>query len=633
LDDSLPLEIRDLIGWQTTERVLPYRLQDRYTRQRVPREFRSIILENEYLIATFLPELGGRLYSLFDKTHGRELLARNPVFQPANLAIRNAWFSGGIEWNVGRFGHSALTCSPVFAAEIADWNGDPGLRLYEFERTQCLLWQTDFFLPTDSELLLAHTRVVNPRNEPTSMYWWTNIAVREAPDVRVLTPARQSITLDLQSDRLGLDDLPMLNSFDATYATNSLGANEFYMLTQAADLPWIAALDGKGYGLVEVSTPHLSARKLFCWGMKTAGRHWQEYLSMPGEAYIEIQAGLAPTQLHGLVMPAQSSWSWMEVFGALEANPDLAHSVDWSIAWKSVDNALKHRISAKQLAELERLSQQQMDAPALRLLHQASGWGALEAARLAAGGKSPFPSAFAFPVSTLDKEQHRWLTLLTKEIFPTHAVEHIPGEWMTQREWRVLLEHSLSQGNNRHWFAWLHLGIMQFEAFDEFGAEHAWLESIALQPSVWAHRNLGALYLIRKQFSVALTHYARAWELAQTLSFADQTSLTQEYLDLLRRSQRFEQAAELYRSLPAQVQCDDRLQIIWGQIALALNDLDTVDTILQGENVVVRENETSLADMWYELAARRLAAATGRALDTQLRLEVRQQRPPYAIDF
>ncbi len=633
LDDSLPLDMRDLIGWQTTERVMPYCLQNRYTRQLAPQEFRAIILENEHLTAIFLPELGGRLYSLFDKKHGLELLARNPVFQPANLAIRNAWFSGGIEWNVGRFGHSALTCSPVFAAEIADWNGYPGLRLYEFERTQCLLWQTDFFLPADSEFLLTHTRVVNPRNEPTSMYWWTNIAVREAPDVRVLTPARQSITIDLKSDRLGLDNLPTLNGIDATYTTNSSRANEFFMLTQTADLPWIAALNGKGYGLVEASTPRLGARKLFCWGTGAKGQRWQEHLSLPGEAYIEIQAGLAPTQLHGLVMPAQTSWDWTEIFGALESNPDLAHSADWNTAWKSVDDTLKRRISAGQLADLERLCQQQVDAPALRLLHQASGWGALEAARLAAGGESPFPPAFAFPISTLGEEQHRWMKLLNEEVLPTQSVERIPGEWLTQPEWRVLLEHSLKRGINRHWFAWLQLGVMQFEAFDEFGAERAWLESIALQPSVWVYRNLGALYLIRNEFGVALTQYACAWDLAQTLDFSDQASLAQEYLDLLRRSQHFEQATELYRSLPAQVQRDDRLQITRGQIALMQNDLDTVEEVLQGQYAVVRENETTLADLWYELTARRLSASTGAPLNNQLRAEIRQQLPPHSIDF
>ena len=94
---SLPDEKRRLLGWETGFRVLPYRMQDNYTRQREPVLYRTIILENEILKATFLPDLGGRLISLVHKPGNRELLARNPVFQPANLAIRNAWFSGGIE--------------------------------------------------------------------------------------------------------------------------------------------------------------------------------------------------------------------------------------------------------------------------------------------------------------------------------------------------------------------------------------------------------------------------------------------------------------------------------------------------------------------------------------------------------
>jgi len=131
----------------------------------------------------FAPEnpLPGRLLSLFHKPSNRELLNRNPVFQPANLAIRNAWFSGGIEWNVGQYGHTFATCSPVFAAAITGADGEPGLRLYEFERCKTLCWQIDFYLPPGSPWLIAHTRIANPNDVETSIYWWSNTAVDERP--------------------------------------------------------------------------------------------------------------------------------------------------------------------------------------------------------------------------------------------------------------------------------------------------------------------------------------------------------------------------------------------------------------------------------------------------------------------
>jgi hypothetical protein len=136
--NGLPEERSQYLGWQTGFRVLPYRMQDQYPHQRQPLEFQSIVLENDILKALFLPQMGGRLISLFHKGRQKELLHRNPVFQPANLAIRNAWFSGGIEWNIGQYGHSFTTCSPVFAGRISGVWGEPGLRLYEFERCKRL---------------------------------------------------------------------------------------------------------------------------------------------------------------------------------------------------------------------------------------------------------------------------------------------------------------------------------------------------------------------------------------------------------------------------------------------------------------------------------------------------------------
>jgi hypothetical protein len=143
-----------------------------------------VVLQNDYLTATFLPELGGRLISLFHRPSGRELLAKNPVFQPANLALRNAWFSGGIEWNAGQPGHSYLTCSPVYAAQVEGIGGSPVLRIYEWDRVKGFPWQIDFSLPDGLPFLLARVRLVNPHDHEIDMYWWTNIAVPEDEGVR-----------------------------------------------------------------------------------------------------------------------------------------------------------------------------------------------------------------------------------------------------------------------------------------------------------------------------------------------------------------------------------------------------------------------------------------------------------------
>jgi len=109
-EDSVPEETRTYLGYGVSSNFadgcLPYAVQDNFGRERTSQPFWVAVLENEFLRATILLDYGGRVWSLYHKPAQRELLTVNPVFQPANLAIRHAWYSGGIEWNCGVRGHT-----------------------------------------------------------------------------------------------------------------------------------------------------------------------------------------------------------------------------------------------------------------------------------------------------------------------------------------------------------------------------------------------------------------------------------------------------------------------------------------------------------------------------------------------
>jgi len=58
----------------------PYNMQDHLSRKLEDVTYKAIYLENEYLKITCLPELGGRLHSVYDKTAGpfpREICNNN----------------------------------------------------------------------------------------------------------------------------------------------------------------------------------------------------------------------------------------------------------------------------------------------------------------------------------------------------------------------------------------------------------------------------------------------------------------------------------------------------------------------------------------------------------------------------
>ncbi|MBK8027920.1 MAG: DUF5107 domain-containing protein [Chloroflexi bacterium] len=275
------------------------------------------------------------------KPTGRELLYVNPMLQPANLAMRNAWFSGGVEWNMGVIAHTPFTCSPLFAARLNTPDGTPVLRLYEWERIRQAAYQIDAYLPDGSPVLYVRVRLVNPFDHPLPIYWWSNIAVPEAEDVRVLVPADSAYRYALSVADMQTVPIPLVDNEDVTYTTRFKRAADYFFHIPQGQRPWITALDGRGTGLLQVSTARLYGRKLFLWGTGQGGKRWQEWLNGPDHNYLEIQAGLAPTQLEYATMPPRAEWSWLEGYGLINADERQVHSADWGQARQEVERQLE----------------------------------------------------------------------------------------------------------------------------------------------------------------------------------------------------------------------------------------------------------------------------------------------------
>ena len=309
---ELPREMARQIGYEPLRTLLPVRVLDGYGRERTETGLDAIVIENDRLRATVLPSLGGRIHSLHHKPTGRELLYRNPVFQPADFALNGAWFSGGIEWNIGATGHTTLSCAPLHAAIVPAPDGGEMVRLWEWERLRDLPFQVDLWLPADSGFLHVGVRIRNPHERPAPVYWWSNIAVEEHETTRVLAPAEEAWHFGYERS-LRRVAVPDFRGADRTYPLRSEYPADYFYEVPAEARKWIASLDADGHGLVQTSTDVLRGRKLFLWGSGRGGRRWQEWLTEPGtRGYAEIQAGLARTQLEHLRLDGGGSsagWS------------------------------------------------------------------------------------------------------------------------------------------------------------------------------------------------------------------------------------------------------------------------------------------------------------------------------------
>lgn len=631
----LPSELEGL-GRHAGYRVLPYCVQDSYALELTEQTYETVVLENDHLRAEFIPSLGGRLWSLYDKDRSRELLFKNPVFRPANLAIRNAWFSGGIEWNMAQSGHTYSTCDKIFCARVTSPEGEEFLRMYDYVRTTGLLWQVDFHLPDDARCLYAHVRLLNDQSFPIPLYWWTNIALPDEKRLRVFSGTAEVIYINPNTLRkenaahsyghARLPELPSMPGVDSTYPRNSGYTNEFFFQNGPdARCPWEAAAYDDGFVFLERSTQPLATRKMFCWGNHRGGRNWTNRLSLPGQgAYVEIQAGLAPTQVHGMDLAANSALSFTQAFGSMDLSTEVTHAQDWHAAKDAVAVAAERALPTDSLERAHQTFSAQADLPCGSLLSTGHGWGWLEAERRAMEGQPAFPASIAFPPASAGSEEQVWHGLLTGGSFPELSPDELPRSWMVDPRWQPYLEEAI-QRNPQDRAAHIRLGVLLYENGQEEPAARQW--ELAGEQAA-ALRSLACFYDRRGDLPRALSYLERAATLQKGPEIA------REYLDLLNRAERYEDAWQVYTHLPEETARDERVMILAAAAAFQVGAEDFLERAFAHPYAVIREGETQITDLWFRYMAKKEAERTGRddleALERALRGAL---QPPQNIDY
>ena len=613
--------IRARAGYGRVTSICPYLMQDNYSRARTVQQHQMAVLENEHLRASFLLGVGGRLWSLRQLPEGHELLYTNPIFQPANLALRSAWFAGGVEWNLGTIGHTPLTCAPMHAARVVGDDGVPVLRLYEFERLRRVVYQLDVHLPPGSETLFVHVRITNPNTHEVPMYWWSNIAVPQTISTRVIAPAdfawNYSYDNVLRHEPVapGIEAADRDVAPDVSYPARFSDAADFFFDLDGVARPWIAAVDGSGRGLLQTSTANLAGRKLFRWGTGAGGRRWQEWLSGPlagpDAGYAEIQAGLAATQFEHIPMPAGAVWSWTESLGPIVLDPETAHG-PWHSAQAAAERYVISAIPSARLAQIDAAAAALATREPQALLHKGSGWGALERRlRERAGEPAVERPETPFADATLDSEQRPWLELLETGVYPEPADGALPDSVHLHP---VLVE-ALARSSG--WAAAALAGVARASAGEWQDAAAHWEESLRRRDNAYAHRNLAVAARRAGDGEAAVRQYVRALELT------GDRALVTEALGAVIEAGDVDRALAIVDTLPESLRAVGRIRFLEARAALRAGDVGRCARILADTGLEVadlREGEASLDELWFDCQAARLAAARGIGADDRAAL-------------
>jgi len=620
-----------LIGKGMVKTMIPYLKQDGYDRQKALKKFDTVELENDYLKAVFVPALGGRLWQLYDKEKKQDLLYTNPVFQPCNLALRNAWFSGGVEFNLGMQGHTPFTCSQLFCEKRLDKDGKEFVCMFEYERIRGVAYSVNIYLPEDSKVLYVKNVIENTKDEDCYMYWWTNMAVPETPNTRVIVPAVKSFVNKYKDGETIIDkvDVPYETEADSSYSINIPHAIDYFFDIPTEENKWITAVDKNGYGLLHYSQDVLIGRKLFVWGQGQGGRHWNEYLAnKEAGPYIEIQAGLAHTQYEHFVMEKNCTIEWVEAFTAIQGEPSKLHDKDWSVAIGEVNRLLLEQTDGKKAEEaLKPVFPDIYHANCTERLCEGSGWGRLENLVRAQLGRVAI-SRVCSDWGNGTVQTNKWENLMRTGLFEEEQPLHIPDSYINGHYWINLLEKSLE--NEEHFTTYLQLGTALFEAGEEQKAYEMWKKSAERQPNPWALRNMAAWLMEEgRDLEAAADYSVQALEL-----LPDNRHLAIDCSKILMEVGQNERLIQVVEALPAQVQALGRVQLAKAMALIALDRLEEATEIINTNYVLpdVQEGEVSVSAAWIALHEKRLLQE-GLSEKEAKELVLERYPIPYVLDF
>jgi hypothetical protein len=146
-----------------------------------PKDYSAVMLENDYLRLTFLPQLGGRLYSAVVKATGQEIFYHNPVVKPSRYgglspAEANWWLAtGGMEWAYPTQEHGYRFGVP-WSYTVSESAEGATITLSDVAEGRVGA-EVSITLPEDSAAFIVAPKLSNPTSETAPVQFWLNAAL------------------------------------------------------------------------------------------------------------------------------------------------------------------------------------------------------------------------------------------------------------------------------------------------------------------------------------------------------------------------------------------------------------------------------------------------------------------------
>ncbi len=333
----------------------PYFFFDGTSATSAMRRWKAVVLENEKIKVTILPEIGGKIWGAVDKATGRDFIYFNNVVKFRNVARRGPWCSGGIEFNFGIYGHTPSTATPVSYCVRDRGDGSVSCFVSDTDLICRTTWQVEVSLSPGEDRFVTRSTWFNGSGFSAPHYHWMNAAYSVRGDPEFFFPGSAYIGHAGDSHAWPADEKG--RRLDR-YSGNSFGRSKSYHVLDGDNSFYGIWWPEAGIGSCHESPPTQKyGRKIWLWALSREGGIWENLLTDRDGQYAELQSGLFFNQpadtlktpfKHAAFAPGatdvfEEKWSVVRSRAELERRMDSANYVkrpqtmpadfDWTTAY------------------------------------------------------------------------------------------------------------------------------------------------------------------------------------------------------------------------------------------------------------------------------------------------------------
>lgn len=297
--DKNPMFLEKRVYQGSSGKVYPHPVCEGVSDVKTDREYSAIFLENDYILVMVLPELGGRIQRLYDKTNGYDAVYYNEVIKPALVGLAGPWISGGIEFNWPQH-HRPSTYDPVDFTVEEHEDGSVTVWVGEIEKMFHTKGMAGFTVYPDKAYLEIKGQVYNPTDRPQTFLWWANPAVAVNDHTQSVFPP--DVTAVMDHGKRDVSKFPIADGiyYKVNYAPGTdisryknIPVPTSYMAYHS-DFDFIGNYDdSREAGLLHIADHHVSpGKKQWTWGNGDFGKAWDRNLTDENGPYIELMTGM-----------------------------------------------------------------------------------------------------------------------------------------------------------------------------------------------------------------------------------------------------------------------------------------------------------------------------------------------------